>query len=291
MSSIIASRQLIKDKIKHIPLSEDMTLCPTKYQLLASTPFMGWNRTLTNVLYHISIANKDSYTDGTQLVKLEDITAEPIITPANVSITNNRGSDDSYASISIYDIDGNDIGNGELAAGVTDDYNNINPNSQITITSTDGYAFTIHDEHNFTIENTMCAKFYLSELEDSDPYVLTIEDSSGDGGGTKDDPYSNYPVYSINIYAQSSVYDIGTNPISISVEYGENIVITDLEEAYIIKLKDKWEFTINFGNDTTKTKYLYWGDTLLAQTTSNNLTYSINGLESNYYNDLIIKIS
>ncbi len=290
MSSIIASRQLIKDKIKHIPLSTDMALCPTKNQLLTTTPFMGWNRTLTDVLYHISITNKDAY-EGKQLVKLEDISAEPIITPANVTITNSRGSDDSYVSVSIYDIDGNDVGNGELAGGVTDDYNNINPNSQITITSSDGNSFTIHDEHNFTIENTMCAKFYLSELEDSDPYVLTIEDSSGVGGGSEDDPYSNYPVYSMNIYAQSDVYDIGTNPISISVEYGENIVITDLEEAYIIKLKDGWEFTINFGSDATKTKYLYWGSTLLTQTTSNNLTYSINGLESGYYTDLIIKIS
>ena len=82
-----------------------------------------------------------------------------------------------------------------------------------------------------------------------------------------------------------------TDNVIVSVCNGNTIQFTDYEEDVRINLKEGYEIGIIFGNDSTHTKTLKWGDTTVAQTTYRILTYTITNIESYLGQNLRIIIS
>ena len=166
---IIASNRLLMNNYQFkAPAGFDETYCPTRNDIETKRPY-------TAILPNNKLVVNGSY-DYTQLVALEDITSVSKGRTCTVVICNNRDYAEDYIETRVYDIDGNDIGDGECSgAGEEYIYNNVDESRSITISSPSG-TINITDDHNFVINNAIQATFYLKELDGypTDMYTLYV---------------------------------------------------------------------------------------------------------------------
>ena len=290
-NKIIASNRLLMNNYQFkAPAGFDETYCPTRNDIETKLPY-------TSILPNNKLVVNGSY-DYTQLVALDDITSVSKGRICTVVICNNRDTAEDYIETRLYDSNGNDIGDGECGgAGEEYIYNNVDESRSITIYSPSG-TINITDDHSFVINNVKQATFYLNELDGypTDMYTLYVTNWGGESGGGQgpDDPKPDSPLYSFMISLllddSGSANDF-TNDVIVSVCNGNIIQFTDYEEDVRINLKEGYEIGIIFGNDSTHTKTLKWGDTTVAQTTYRILTYTITNIESYLGQNLRIIIS